>query len=65
MQQLDNFIEIANAFDVDKKFTDKLKEANESLKNGLIDAISSLHPEHVFEVPEKKSKSFKLEGRQV
>lgn len=57
MQQLDNFIEIANAFNVDKSFTDKLKEANESLKNGLIDAISSLHPEHVFEVPEEKSES--------
>lgn len=57
MQQLDNFIEIANAFDVDKKFTDKLKEANESLKNGLIDAISSLHPEHVFEIPVEKSES--------
>lgn len=57
MQQLDNFIEIANAFDVDREFTDKLKQANESLKNGLIDAISSLHPEHVFQVPEEKSKS--------
>ena len=56
MQQLDNFIEIAEAFDVDKKFTDKLKSANESLRNSLIDAISDLHPEHVFEVPEEKSK---------
>jgi len=57
MQQLDNFIEIANVFNIDKKFTTKLEEANDSLKNGLIEAISSLHPEHVFEIPEEKSES--------
>ncbi len=56
MQQLDNFIEIAEIFDIDKNFTDKLKVANESLRNSLIDAISDLHPEHVFEIPEEKSK---------
>ncbi|MCB9251729.1 MAG: DUF4917 family protein [Flavobacteriales bacterium] len=57
MQQLDNFIEIAEAFEVDKKFTEKLKKANEILRNSLIDAISKLHPEHVFEVSFEKSQS--------
>ena len=57
MQQLDNFIEMAEAFDVDNDFTKKLKNANELLRNGLISAISTLHPEHVFEMPESKSKS--------
>lgn len=57
MQQLDNFIEIAEAFDTDKELIYKLKRANEILRNSLIDAISKLHPEHVFEVSEEKSKS--------
>jgi hypothetical protein len=57
MQQLDNFIEIAEAFNVDENLTEKLKTANETLRNSLINAISSLHPEHVFEVSEEKSKS--------
>ena len=57
MQQLDNFIEIADAFNADKELTIKLKKANELLQSSLIDAISKLHPEHVFEVPENKSKA--------
>lgn len=57
MQQLDNFIEIAEAFNADPELSEKLKTANELLKNSLIDAISKLHPEHVFEIEEKKSKA--------
>lgn len=57
MQQLDNFIEVAEAFDADKDLVVKLKSANELLQKSLIDAISNLHPEHVFEVPEAKSKA--------
>lgn len=56
MQQLDNFIEIAAAFSEDQALTETLKEANEKLRNSLIDAIQTLHPEHVFEVPEERSK---------
>lgn len=56
MQQLDNFIEISKAFGSDADLTKKLVEANQILRNSLIDAIQSLHPEHVFEVPEAKSK---------
>jgi len=55
MQQLDNFIEIARAFDTSKDFIEKLNKANETLRSSLIDSIKDLHPEHVFEVPEQKS----------
>lgn len=57
MRQLDNFIEIANAFGDDKELTKKLKKANKKLQNSLIDAVSSLHPEHVFSIEEEKSKA--------
>lgn len=56
MQQLDNFIEIAKAFDTGKELIEKLTMANETLRNSLIDSIKDLHPEHVFKVPEEKSK---------
>jgi hypothetical protein len=55
MQQLDNFVEIANVFGIDQSFIDKIIEANDTLKKSLIDAIKVLHPEHVFEIPEEKS----------
>lgn len=57
MRQLDNFIEIARAFEIDQKMIDLLITAHELLQKSLIDAVSALHPEHVFEVPEDKSKS--------
>ncbi len=56
MQQLDNFIEIAKAFSTDQNLIQKITEANEALKTGLIEAVQKLHPEHVFKVPEEKSK---------
>lgn len=55
MQQLDSFIEIAKAFDVEGKLIEALIEANLLLQQSLIDAVSSLHPEHVFEISEEKS----------
>lgn len=56
MQQLDNFIEIAKAFSTDQNLIQKITEANEVLKTSLIEAVQKLHPEHVFKVPEEKSK---------
>jgi hypothetical protein len=56
MQQLDNFSVIAEAFNADKRFVDKIKIASSTLKSGLIEAVKELHPEHVFIVPEEKSK---------
>ncbi len=57
MRQLDNFIEIAEAFSTDKKLTKSLKQANKRLQNSLIEAVGSLHPEHVFSIEEAKHKS--------
>jgi len=57
MRQLDNFIQIAKAFDKEGNFTKSLTDANQLLQKSLIDAVSSLHPEHVFEISEKQSNS--------
>lgn len=57
MRQIDNFIEIAEAFDTDGKLTEALKNANLLLQQSLIDAVSSLHPEHVFKIPDEKSEA--------
>jgi hypothetical protein len=57
MQQLDNFSEIAELFSDDKTLVPKIKAASDKLKNSLIDAITELHPEHVFTIPEEKSQS--------
>lgn len=56
MQYLDNFIEIAKVFSTDKKLIEKIEEAGQTLKDNLINAVKELHPEHVFIVPEEKSK---------
>lgn len=57
MQQLDNFIEIATVFEIDKSFINKIVKANTTLKNSLIDAVKALHPEHVFRISEERSQS--------
>lgn len=57
MQQLDDFCEIAEVFSDDKALVSKIKEASEKLKSSLIDAVKELHPEHVFKIPEEKSKA--------
>jgi hypothetical protein len=57
MQQLNNFCELADVFGSDKELVTKIKEASSTLKNSLIEAVKELHPEHVFTIPEVKSKS--------
>lgn len=57
MEQLDNVAQIAEVFEADKKVVQNIKKATETLKDSLIDAIKELHPEHVFSVPEEKSKA--------
>lgn len=57
MQQLDNFIQIAKAFKIDKRLIAVISKASKTLKTSLIDAVKELHPEHVFIIPEKNSKS--------
>ena len=57
MEQLDNVAQIAEVFGADKKVVQKIRKATETLKESLIEAIKELHPEHVFSVPEEKSKA--------
>ena len=57
MQQLDVFIEIAKIFNVEDIIIDKICKKSDILKNSLIEAVKGLHPEHVFKIPEEKSKS--------
>ena len=57
MEQLDNVAQIAEVFEADKKVVANIRKATETLKESLIDAIKELHPEHVFEIPEVKSKA--------
>src|SRR5690554_3822494 len=57
MRQLDNFIEIAKAFDDTGVMVKALQDANQSLQESLIQAVSSLHPEHVFAIPDTESQS--------
>jgi len=56
MQQLDNFCEIASVFGADKNLIQKIETASELLRSSLIDAVKELHPEHVYTIPEEKSK---------
>jgi len=56
MRQLDSFIEIAKVFDDTGKMVKELTDANRLLQESLISAVSSLHPEHVFEIPHNESK---------
>jgi hypothetical protein len=56
MQQLESFAEIARIFKADADLVGRITEASERLKASLIDAVKALHPEHVFEVAEEKSK---------
>ena len=55
MQHLDNFIEIAKVFSTEDDLVERLTTASETLKTSLIDAVKTLHPEHVFEIPKAKS----------
>ncbi|MBO6183399.1 MAG: DUF4917 family protein [Chryseobacterium sp.] len=57
MRQLDNFIELAKAFDDTGAMVKALQDANRRLQESLIEAVSSLHPEHVFAVPDNESES--------
>jgi hypothetical protein len=56
MSQLDTFYRLASEFAEDKKLAKMVLKARDSLKQSLIDAISELHPAHVFKIPEKSSR---------
>jgi Domain of unknown function (DUF4917) len=55
MQQLDTFGALLDALGSDKKLKSKLEKASIELKQALIDAVKTLHPEYVFSIPPEKS----------
>jgi len=57
MQQLDNFSALIDAFEGDTALKEKIEAASTKLKSSLLDAVRSLHPEHVFKVPDDQSKA--------
>lgn len=57
MQQLDNFSALIEALGGDPGLKSKVDSASAKLKKSLLDAVQSLHPEHVFTVPEEESEA--------
>lgn len=55
MQQLENFCELIEAFGSDDVLLEKVQSASNKLKHSLIDAVKSLHPEHVFKISDEES----------
>ncbi len=60
MNQLDVFYQLAVEFVTDKGLAEKIMIATKSLKEKLVDAISELHPEQVFKIPEEQSRNCAL-----
>jgi hypothetical protein len=57
MQQLDNLSKLIKAFGGDDALRDKIDQASSKLKTSLLDAVKSLHPPHVFAVPDDESEA--------
>ncbi|MFC1478745.1 DUF4917 family protein [Candidatus Margulisiibacteriota bacterium] len=55
MRQLDIFYQLSKDFLSNEDLSKKILTAGNSLKNSLMSAITELHPEHVFNVPQEKS----------
>lgn len=54
MEQLSTFSALLTALNAEKELQEKIADAHKKLKNSLLDAIKSLHPEHVFKIAEDK-----------
>jgi hypothetical protein len=57
MQYLDNFAALVDAFGGDPNLKKRVEAASTKLKKSLLDAVKTMHPEHVFKVPEDQSKA--------
>jgi len=55
MNQLDVFYQLASEWLNNEEFATDILSARDALKDKLIDAISALHPEHIFKIPAEKS----------
>lgn len=59
MENLNMLSEFITVFNGDKKILNLIADANKNLKENLIKAISSMHPEHIFKVTdEERSKCY-------
>jgi hypothetical protein len=56
MQYLDSFSALIDAFGGNPALKKRVEAASTRLKASLLDAVKTLHPEHVFKVPEEQSK---------
>lgn len=57
MQHLDNFSALIAAFGNYPNLKKRVDAASAKLRKSLLGAVKALHPEHVFKVPEEKSKT--------
>ena len=55
MEQLNNMVSILKLLNAPDGLCKKVSEVSMDLKAKLIDAITAMHPEHVFNIPEEKS----------
>jgi len=55
MQHLDNFSALISAFGGNSELKHRVDAASKKLKNSLLGSVKSLHPEHIFTIPEEKS----------
>lgn len=55
MEQLENFVSVANILDIPQNYSDKIASVTLELKSSLINAVSEMHPEQVFNIPEENS----------
>ncbi|MEQ1807001.1 MAG: DUF4917 family protein [Burkholderiaceae bacterium] len=55
MEQLDAFSVLLDVLGGDATLKAKVEAVHDGLRKSLIDAIKSLHPEHVFKIPDEKS----------
>jgi hypothetical protein len=56
MQYLDGFSALISAFGGDLALKKRVDAASAKLKTSLLEAVKTMHPEHVFRVPEEQSK---------
>ena len=55
MEQLNNMVAIMKLLNAPEEVCRKVRDVSVDLKAKLIDAITAMHPEHVFNIPEEKS----------
>lgn len=57
MQYLESFSALIRALGGDPALKTRLDVASAKLKESLLNAVKSLHPEHVFKIPDERSKA--------